>query len=80
MQTVRELSLSEDEQKIFELKRQTVTTLVRKVTIDRNRELHVEIGLNLRQIPSHDIVRRSEGTNHGQIKTIGIRPGWRDDS
>jgi epoxyqueuosine reductase len=35
----------EDEQEIFELKRQTVATLVRRVTIDINRELHVELAL-----------------------------------
>ena len=39
---------SEEERKeIFEVKRQAVTTLVSRITIDRNRELHVEISLNL---------------------------------
>ena len=70
----------EDEQEIFELKRQTVTTLVRRVTIDRNRELHVEIGLNLPKLLNDDTSRRFEGKNQGEIKTIGILPGWRDDS
>lgn len=70
----------EDEQEIFELKRQTVTTLVKRVTIDRNRELHVEIGLNLLRILNDDTPRRFEGKNKGQIKTVGIYPGWRDDS
>ena len=37
----------EDQQEIFEIKRQIVTTLVRRITIDCNRELHVAIGLNL---------------------------------
>lgn len=42
---------SEDEQgEIFELKRQAVNTLVKRITIDRNRELHVDISLNLRAI------------------------------
>lgn len=70
----------EDEQEIFELKRQTVTTLVRRVTIDRNRELHVEIGLDLLRILNDDTSRRFEGKNQGEIKTAGIYPGWRDDS
>ena len=35
----------EDRQEIFRIKRHIVTTLVRRVTIDRNRELHVEINL-----------------------------------
>jgi hypothetical protein len=39
---------SEEERKeIFEIKRQAVTTLVSRITIDHNRELHVEISLNL---------------------------------
>ena len=44
----------EDAQEIFEIKRRTVTTLVRKVTIDRSRKLHVEIGITLHKIFSHD--------------------------
>ena len=71
---------AEDEQEIFEIKRQIVTTLVRRVTIDRNRELHVEISLDLLRILSDGIPNRFEGTNKGQIKTAGIHPGWRDDS
>lgn len=70
----------EDKLEIFELKRQTVTTLVRKVTIDCNRELHVEISLNLLKILNDDTPRKFEGKNKGQIKTAGIYPGWRDDS
>ena len=37
----------EERQEIIELKKQIVNTLVKKITIDRNRELHVEISLNL---------------------------------
>jgi hypothetical protein len=37
----------EERQEILELKKQTVNTLVRRITIDCNRELHVEISLNL---------------------------------
>ena len=70
----------EDAQEIFEIKRQTVTTLVRQVTIDRNRELHVEIGLDLSKIFSDVDSIRFERKNKGEIKTIGIHPGWRDDS
>jgi DNA invertase Pin-like site-specific DNA recombinase len=70
----------EDEQEIYELKRQTVATLVRRVTIDINRELHVEIGLNLREILNHALPQGFEGINQGEIKPAGIHPGWRDDS
>ncbi len=69
----------ENEQEIFELNRQTVTTLVRRVTIDIDRELHVEIDLDLRKILSHATSQRFEGNNQGEIKPVGIRPGWRDD-
>lgn len=65
---------------IFELKGQTITTLVRQVTIDRDRKLHVETGLNLPKIFSNDASQRSERKNKGEIKTIGIYPGWRDNS
>jgi len=70
----------EDAQEIFEIKRQTVTTLVRQVTIDRDRKLHVEIGLDLSKILSNVASTRFERKNKGEIKTTGIRPGWRDDS
>jgi hypothetical protein len=61
-------------------KRQTVTILVRRVTIARNHELHVEIGLALLRILNDDISRKFEGKNQGEIKTAGICPGWRDNS
>jgi hypothetical protein len=70
----------EAEQEIFELKRQTVTTLVRRVTIGRNRKLQVEIGFNLPKLLNDDTSRRFEGKDQGEIKTTGILPGWRDDS
>ena len=70
----------EAEQEIFELKRQRVTTSVRTITIGRNRELQVEIGLNLPKLPNDDTSRRFEGKDQGEIKTTGILPGWRDDS
>ncbi len=37
----------EERQEIFEIKKQIVNTLVRRVTIVRNREFHVEISINL---------------------------------
>jgi hypothetical protein len=70
----------EDRQEIFELKRHIVTTLGSRITIDRNRELHVEIRLNLLKILNDDTPNGSERKNKGQIKTAGILPGWRDDS
>ena len=71
---------AEDEQEIFEIKRQTVTTLVRRVTIDRYRELHVEIGLDILRIVNEETLRGLEGKNQGEIKPAGLHPGWRDDS
>jgi hypothetical protein len=70
----------EEEQEIYELKRQTVTTLVRQITIDINRELHVDICLNLREVFNHALSQEFEGIDQGEIKPAGIRPGWRDDS
>jgi len=70
----------EDQQEIFELKRQTVSTMVRRVTIDCNRELHVEIGLDLLKILNDGTPDRFEEENNGEIKPAGIPPGWRDDS
>ena len=69
-----------DAKEIPGLKRRIITTLVRQVTIDRNRKLHVEIGHDLSKILSDVPSTRSERKNKGEIKTIGIRPGWRDDS
>lgn len=64
-------------QEIFEVKRQIVKTFVRRVTIARNRELHVEISLNLLNIINYDTPEGFEGKNNSQIKTTGIHPGWR---
>jgi hypothetical protein len=66
-----------DRQEIFEIKRQTVNTLVRRVTIDRDRELHVEISINLLNLINYDAPEGFEAKNNSQIKTAGIRPGWR---
>jgi hypothetical protein len=70
----------EDEQEIYELKRQTVATLVRRVTIDINRELHVEIGLKLREVLHYALSQGFEGIDQGEIKPAGIRPGWLDNA
>ena len=70
----------EDQQEIFEIKRQIVTTLVGRVTIDCNSELHLEISFNLLNLFNDDSPRRFEGKNKDQIETAGIYPGWRDDS
>ena len=70
---------------IFEFKKQTVNTLVKRVTIDRNRELQVEISINLLNLshddpPSEDefnkrgYPRRIEGKHKDKIKTAGIHP------
>ena len=65
----------EERQEIFGLKEQTVNTLFRRIMIDRNRELHVEIDLNLLG-PLED---KSNGNNSGggyskcgQIRSDGI--------
>ena len=69
----------EEGQEIFALKKQTVNTLVRRVTIDCNRELFVEIGINLLNLLNDDSPIGFEGPNQDQIKTTGILPGWRDN-
>jgi hypothetical protein len=71
---------AEDEQEIYELKRQIVTTLVRRVTIDINRELHVEIGLNLREILNHALPQGFEGINQDEIESARVLPSWRGAS
>jgi type I restriction enzyme R subunit len=74
---------------IFEIKKHTVNTLVRRVTIDCNRELHVEISLNLLNLFNNDSPPKNdpgkngnhtegfEGKYKNKIKTAGIYPGWR---
>ena len=70
----------EERQEIFAIKKQIISTLVKRVTIDRNRELHVEISLNLLNIINDDAPEGIKGKNKGQIKTVGIYPDRRDDS
>lgn len=69
-----------DRQEIFALKKQAVNTLVRRITIDCNRELHVEISLNLLNLINYDTTKRFEGKNKDQIKPVGIVSDRRDDS
>lgn len=63
----------EERREIFELKKQTVNTLVKRITIDRNRELHVEISLNLLGIISNQSNNKSGGgsSTRGQIERAG---------
>jgi hypothetical protein len=68
----------EERQEIFALKKQIVNTLVRRVTIDRYRELHVEISFNLLNLINNDTPQGFEGKNKDQIKTAGIYAGRRD--
>jgi hypothetical protein len=64
--------------------------LFKRVTIDRNRELQVEIRINLLNLindnpPQNDDpnkrgsnTQRLEGTNQDKIKTVGIHPSKLD--
>jgi|GEM_PF-6544303 len=72
----------EDQQEIFKIMRQIVNILVKKVTINRNRELHVEISINLLRLVDNDHSQRTEGKNNtrGHITPTGISLGRRDDS
>ncbi len=79
----------EERLEIFEFKKQAVNTLVKRVTIDRNRELQVVIRINLLNLFNDDppqntppdtrgnYPQRLERTNKDKIKTAGIHPGWR---
>jgi len=77
----------EERVEIFEFKKQAVNTLVKRVTIDRNRELKVDIRINLQNLYQDNLnqindrntnhPQRLQGKNKGKIKTAGIHPGWR---
>lgn len=65
----------EERQEIFALKKQIVNTLVRRITIDRNRELQVEISLNLLGLLEDKSNSNNSGGGHskrGQIQSGGI--------
>jgi len=66
----------EDRREIFSLKRQVVNAMVRRVTIDRNRELLVEINLNLHKLLDNDISPETERSNNtrSHIKPAGVLP------
>jgi hypothetical protein len=51
---------------------------VRRVTIDRDRELHVEISLNLPTLINYDTLKGFEGKNKDQIAPAGIHPNKSD--
>ena len=51
---------------------------MKRITIDRNRKLQVEISLNLLNIINDDTPEGFEGKNKGQIKTAGIYPNKSD--
>jgi hypothetical protein len=69
-----------ERREIFGLKKQIVNTLVRRVTIDHKRDLNVEIRINLLKLLTDETPERFEEQTQDQIKTVGIFPGWRDDS
>ena len=63
----------EERQEIFELKKQIVNTLVKRVTIDHNRELQVEINLNLLSLLDDESNGNKPGgqSKRGQIQSGG---------
>lgn len=79
----------QEKKEVFEIKRQVVNTLVRRVTIDRNRELTVDISINLLSLFNNDtnpkrapstrgsLAKKFDRQNKDKIKTAGIHPGWR---
>ena len=60
----------EERQEIFVLKKQIVNTLVSRVTIDQNRELHVEISLNLLSLLNADPTTRGQNWPGGTYSHI----------
>ena len=63
----------EERQEIFELKKQIVNTLVKRVTIDHNRVLQVEISLNLLSLLDDESTSNNPGgqSKRGQIQLDG---------
>ena len=53
---------------------------IEKVRIDGELEFFLEISLNLLDLFNDDIPKRFERKNKVKVKTVGIHPGWRDDS
>ena len=51
----------EDRQEIFDIKRQIANTFVKSITIDHNRELHVEVRINLLNLFNDVFTKGLEG-------------------
>ena len=65
----------EERHEFFALKKQIVKTLVKMITIDGNRELHVELSLNLLDILADTSLGNQSGgevSTCGQIRLDGI--------
>lgn len=60
------------------MEQQNITTLMRRVTINRNYELHLEIRLNLRSPVNDDTRNKFERKNKSQVTPAGIHPGKPD--
>ena len=59
----------EERQEIFRLKKRVVDTLVKRITIDRDRELSVEIRLNLLDIIEEEPQSSAVHLGKGEIYT-----------
>ena len=57
-----------------------MTALTRRLTIDRNRAVYVEISLDLATLLKNGIPKGFEGTNNRRVKQAGIFPGGGYDS
>ena len=68
----------EERQEIFRLKKRVVDTLVKRITIDRDRELSVEIRLNLLDIieeePQSSAVHLGKDGIYTRIRSSLARP------
>jgi hypothetical protein len=56
------------------MEQQNITTLVRRITINCDYELHVEISLNLRSPVNDDTRNKFERKNKSQVTPAGIHP------
>ncbi len=65
---------AEDRQEIFDIKKQIVKTMVKRVTIDRNRELHAKFSLNLLTLGNEETAGTSSENSitRGQNWRVGI--------
>jgi hypothetical protein len=67
----------EERQEIFEIKKQIVSSLVKRITINRNRKLQVEISINLLNLSTDDPTKGFEGQHKEQSAPARVYPGWR---